>query len=770
MAIRITCPSCQRKGELPEGFTGKKIKCPACGAITEVAAARTSPPPPPASKKPEARPAWADELDDVDEAPAPPPSRSTRGAAPSRSVEADKPRSKLPILLGVGGGLAIVVTVSVSMYVRNNPPAVEANAVGVNWSIPAQQAPPDNGNDFALVAANNAPSGFPPPSAPPANYAPTGPGGLLGAGPPNDSPAEAIKRVKDATVYVKVKDGAMQGTGTGFVIDAQGDRVTIATNRHVVHHTKGDDDEETPEDKPDAPRPPAVVTVVFRSGDGPGNEVELPAEVLAKDSSGDPSRDLAILRVKGVARPPRPITVNRSTVPTEGMDLKIYGFPFGQSLNFAGSGSPAITINKASISSLRRDNLGHLALIQVDGSVHPGNSGGPIVDVRGQLVGVTVAKLKIADNFGLAIPAVHLDELLAGRVGHVEIERMGDKAGSVEFTGTANVDDPNDRLREVSMLIAPSTGPPPKPAEGGLVGQVIPNARPFALAIDRAKKMAVGKFTLPIGGPLAQVLVQVVYTAGDGKRYFFMPRVYSVPAGGGKLVAVGEESDELATRAKKTKAKLGPLQDLDKDCALDKEGKGLKITVPGKLHTLSPQLTDKKGKAIKNAPMTLAAVSGDFVLHVKVTGEMRPGIDQLANPKSGKSLGLTYMGAGIVLWQDANNYVRLERSVGTAGGPILVTRLLVEVCKDGHEAGRPYYIDVPEGPMSVMLVRYKGHIRCLFSNDGKKWTVLQELAAEFPEKLQVGLLAVNISKKPLTAEFQDIALIEDSDKVAEFGK
>ena len=85
-----------------------------------------------------------------------------------------------------------------------------------------------------------------------------------------------------------------------------------------------------------------------------------------------------------------------------------------------------------------------------------------------------------------------------------------------------------------------------------------------------------------------------------------------------------------------------------------------------------------------------------------------------------------------MLWQDKDNYIRLERTCGTAGGPTLVNRLLVEVYKDGRESGRPYYIDVPEGPMSVMMLRKDGHIRCLFSNDGRSWTILQEIAAEFP--------------------------------------
>ena len=213
--------------------------------------------------------------------------------------------------------------------------------------------------------------------------------------------------------------------------------------------------------------------------------------------------------------------------------------------------------------------------------------------------------------------------------------------------------------------------------------------------------------------------------------------------------------------------KLGGLIDPDKDCKMTRDEKGVKITVPGKLHTLAAQIVDKKNQPVKNAPRMLSPVQGDFVAHVRVVGDMRPGTASVPHPKTGKSLPITFHGAGIVLWQDKDNYIRLERTCGTAGGPTLVNRLLVEVCKDGKEAGRPYYIDVPEGPMSVAMLRKDGQIRCLFGNDGKSWTVLQEIAAEFPDKLQVGLPAVNISKKPFTAQFENFVLLDDKDKIAE---
>ena len=77
----------------------------------------------------------------------------------------------------------------------------------------------------------------------------------------------------------------------------------------------------------------------------------------------------------------------------ETMPVYIFGFPFGEMLATS-KANPAVTIGKGTISSLREDDAGDAAVIQIDGDVNPGNSGGPVVDARGRLVGVTVAKVK----------------------------------------------------------------------------------------------------------------------------------------------------------------------------------------------------------------------------------------------------------------------------------------------------------------------------------------------------------------------------------------
>jgi hypothetical protein len=292
-----------------------------------------------------------------------------------------------------------------------------------------------------------------------------------------------------------------------------------------------------------------------------------------------------------------------------------------------------------------------------------------------------------------------------------------------------------------------------------------PDAQNIALTIDRTTQSASAQFTVPAAGTAQQVLLQVAYTTGNGKYVRAVPRPFTIPTRPGRLEAFAELNADLERKALKSLSKLGPLIDPEKDCQLIRTDKSVQILVPGKLHTLSPQISDRKNKPVLNAPMSLAQVAEDFLIHVRVAGEIHPGADPVIDPWTRRPMKITYQGAGIVLWKDKRNFIRLERCCGTAGRPTLVTRILIEVYKDGREVGRPYYLNVPEGPMSVMMVRKEGRIRCLFSQDGRRWAALREIAAEFPGPLSVGLLAVNMSTKPLTAQFEDFVLVEGKDEV-----
>ena len=80
------------------------------------------------------------------------------------------------------------------------------------------------------------------------------------------------------------------------------------------------------------------------------------AEVIATD----PARDLAVLKVAGLKGRPVPVEYARPVTPAETMPVYTLGFPFGQSAT--SSGSPAITVGKPSISSVRLDDNGDVAL------------------------------------------------------------------------------------------------------------------------------------------------------------------------------------------------------------------------------------------------------------------------------------------------------------------------------------------------------------------------------------------------------------------------
>ena len=193
------------------------------------------------------------------------------------------------------------------------------------------------------------------------------------------------------------------------------------------------------------------VTVVFNSGTK--NERTATAEVLGVD----PGWDLAILKVKHVEDLPEPISSTKIPELAETMQVFTLGYPLGNMLGIKGN-NPAITVGKASISSLRQDQDGDLAIVQIDGNLSPGNSGGPVVDGRGQLVGIAVAIMREGNGIGLLIPAVELRKTLEqGRIGEAHLFRA--RVGDVQKTVDVEVAraDPMENMASMSLLYVPAS-------------------------------------------------------------------------------------------------------------------------------------------------------------------------------------------------------------------------------------------------------------------------------------------------------------------------
>ena len=108
----------------------------------------------------------------------------------------------------------------------------------------------------------------------------------------------------------------------------------------------------------------------------------------------DPQNDLALL--KGDFRPTTVFSLSNQK-PELLQDIYVAGFPFGRKI------STSVKVTKGIISSLT--GIGNnFSNIQIDAALQPGNSGGPILNDRGNVVGVAVAKLdlkKVLKNFGV---------------------------------------------------------------------------------------------------------------------------------------------------------------------------------------------------------------------------------------------------------------------------------------------------------------------------------------------------------------------------------
>jgi S1-C subfamily serine protease len=347
-------------------------------------------------------------------------------------------------------------------------------------------------------------------------------------------PPEMVQRLKDATVYVKTKIGPLQMTGSGFVIQTTRDTALVVTNQHVIVKPKelqegsyipglrGRDRLALRHLQSALSTAEPEVSLVFNSGNG--NEQTIKADVLG----GLEEPDLAIVRVSGVKAPPGPIEFRRIAQPVETMSLYILGFPFGDALA-TNNGNPTITIGKGSVSSIRKDAGGKLARVQIDGALNPGNSGGPVVDVKGNLVGIAVQTIQ-GSNIGMAIPPGELSAILEGSAGNPSVVVGPTVNGApAKYEIVVPVIDPMKKLRSVSIRYVDHAVPIEVARSGQPQLESASDSRPLTVTLtDREARAALP--SLATGqAPPKEVTVQVSFVGGQGQRHL-NPLVLKVPA------------------------------------------------------------------------------------------------------------------------------------------------------------------------------------------------------------------------------------------------
>ncbi|MCA9025893.1 MAG: trypsin-like peptidase domain-containing protein [Planctomycetaceae bacterium] len=200
-----------------------------------------------------------------------------------------------------------------------------------------------------------------------------------------------------------------EGNGSGSVIDKSGH---ILTNNHVISDAR------------------QVVVTLF-------NEESYPAKLVG----ADPINDIAVIKIDAPPEQLFPISLGDSDALRVGLRVFALGNPFGLDR----------TMSTGIIASLNRtlevqENWVIKSIIQIDASINPGSSGGPLLDTQGRLIGMNTAiatgdsrNLRQSAGIGFSIPVNLIRRVIPELIQHGRVIR-GD-------LGITHVTETEDGLR-----------------------------------------------------------------------------------------------------------------------------------------------------------------------------------------------------------------------------------------------------------------------------------------------------------------------------------
>jgi S1-C subfamily serine protease len=221
----------------------------------------------------------------------------------------------------------------------------------------------------------------------------------------SDAVTSAVQKLNPSVVHIEVRHignygQAAFGSGSGFIFDTNG---YILTNSHVVNGSS------------------EIQVTLF---DGDKHSAELVGE--------DPESDIAVLKIE--ARNIKSAKLADSENLKPGQLAIAIGSPFGFQYTVTAGVVSALGRTLRSSAGSLMDNI-----IQTDAALNPGNSGGPLVNSSGEVIGVNTATIADAQGLCFAIPintAKFVIEQIM-RHGRVRRARIGISCQNIILNGRA---------------------------------------------------------------------------------------------------------------------------------------------------------------------------------------------------------------------------------------------------------------------------------------------------------------------------------------------
>ena len=206
---------------------------------------------------------------------------------------------------------------------------------------------------------------------------------------------QVAREARNSVAHVTIsRASSAGGSGSGFAFTHDG---FLLTNSHVVH---GADE----------------VVAAFADG----------AEHRARLVGEDPDTDVAVLRLQDGS--PRGMMLGDSRNVEQGQMAIAVGSPLGFEFTVTAGIVSAVGRSLRSFSGQMIDDV-----IQTDAALNPGNSGGPLLDSEGRVVGMNTAAIPSAQGLAFAV-AINTVEWVATEImrhGHVRRGRLGIAAGTL---------------------------------------------------------------------------------------------------------------------------------------------------------------------------------------------------------------------------------------------------------------------------------------------------------------------------------------------------